>query len=248
MAEGRERFRKLLARNADGRRCAELGPRLSAFCDGETGVEEQAQMREHLRACAHCRTTLRAYRAAPAAAAALAPALPLDRSLFERAHDAVAAVATRFSGGGATDSALSQVAAAGGTRGAGVAALAKVLAICAGTVGGAAACAATGVVPAPLAFDSGREEAPIERQVEQDGATANPQAGPDYEPEAPLAEAPPAAEQVPEKKPDPEPEPAPAAPDSSSGAVEYAPPAAPVIPSPSSASASSGSASGEFGP
>ena len=38
----------------------------------------------------------------------------------------------------------------GGTRGAGMTALAKVLAVCAGTVGGAAACVATGVVPAPL--------------------------------------------------------------------------------------------------
>jgi hypothetical protein len=226
-----------------------MGPRLSAFCDGEAAVEEQAQMREHLRACAHCRATLRAYRAAPAAAAALAPALPLDRSLFERAHDAVAAVATRFGGGGATDSALSQVAAAGGTRGAGMTALAKVLAICAGTVGGAAACAATGVVPAPLAFDSGREEPQIERQVEQDGAAGNPQAGVDYEPEAPALEAPPSAEQAPEKKPDPEPEPAPAAPAASSGAVEYAPPPAPVSPPPRAATNSSdGSASGEFGP
>ena len=56
--------------------------------------------------------------------------------------------------GGDTDSALQQVAASGGTRGAGVAALAKVMAICVGTAGGAAACVATGVVPAPL--DLGR--------------------------------------------------------------------------------------------
>ncbi|HKZ15544.1 MAG TPA: hypothetical protein VJL81_17030, partial [Solirubrobacterales bacterium] len=41
------------------------------------------------------------------------------------------------------------LAAAGGSRGAGMAALAKVLAVCAGAVGGAA-CVATGVVPAPL--------------------------------------------------------------------------------------------------
>lgn len=247
LAEGRERFRKLLARNADGRRCAEMGPRLSAFCDGEAGVEEQAEMREHLRACAHCRATLRAYRATPAAAAALTPALPLDRSLFERAHDAVTTLTARFGGGGASDSALSQVAAAGGTRGAGMAALAKVLAICAGTVGGAAACAATGVVPTPLAFDSGREEPRIERQAEREGAMADPQTGPDYEPEAPVVETPAAAEQTP--KPDPEPKPAAAAPAASSGAVEYAPPAAPAATSPApSTNSETGSASGEFGP
>jgi len=247
LAEGRERFRKLLARNADGRRCAEMRPRLSAFCDGEADGGEKTEIREHLRACAHCRATLRAYRATPAAAAALAPALPLDRSLFERAHDAVAALGARFGGGGASDSALSQVAAAGGTRGAGMAALAKVLAVCAGTVGGAAACAATGVVPAPLAFDSGSKEPQIERQVERED-TASAPTGTEYEPEAPVAETPPATEQPEtEKKHDPEPEPTAAAPATSSGAVEYAPPPAPVSPPPS-ASSGAGSASGEFGP
>jgi len=248
LAEGRERFRKLLARNADGRRCAEMGPRLSAFCDGEAGAEEQAQIREHLRACAHCRATLRAYRAAPAAAAALAPALPLDRSLFDRAHDAAAALASRFGGGGTTDSALSQVAASGGTRGVGMAALAKVLAVCAGTVGGAAACAATGVVPTPLAFDSGREEPRIERQVEE-SARSDSGAGVEYETEAPVAEAPTATEQTPEKEADPEPEPQAVTPETSSGAVEYASPPAPAAPPPSATTSSSaGSASGEFGP
>ena len=150
LAEGRERFRRVLLRSEDGRRCAELGPLLSAFCDGEADVEETAILREHLRACAHCRATLRAYRAAPGAAAALAPALPLSRSLLERAHDALASIASRLPGQeAATDSTISQVATAGGARGVGMAALAKVLAICAGTAGGAAACVAAGVVPAP---------------------------------------------------------------------------------------------------
>ena len=74
-----------------------------------------AELREHLRACATCRATLRAYRAAPAAAAALAPALPLRRSLLERAHDALAELAARF-GGGRGDAALSQVAGGGRRR------------------------------------------------------------------------------------------------------------------------------------
>lgn len=250
LAEGRERFRTLLARNADGSRCAEMKPRLSAFCDGEAGPEEQAQMREHLRACAHCRATLRAYRAAPAAAAALAPALPLDRSLFERGHDALASLATRFGGGGATDSALSQMAATGGSRGAGMAALAKVLAVCAGTVGGAAACAATGVVPAPLAFGGGSEPPRVERQADETGTASSADSGAAYEPEAPVTETPTQHEQPAEQTPTPDPEPAPAAvPETSGGAVEYTPPA-PVSPSAgaSAGDAAGGDAAGEFGP
>ncbi|HKO38799.1 MAG TPA: sigma-70 family RNA polymerase sigma factor, partial [Solirubrobacterales bacterium] len=102
LAEGRERFRKSLARSEDGRRCAELQPLLSAFCDGEAQPEEVTQVRDHLRA----------YRAAPAAAAAL----PLDRSLWERAHDALAGLVARL-GGGAGEP-VAQVAG-GGAGGAG---------------------------------------------------------------------------------------------------------------------------------
>jgi RNA polymerase sigma factor (sigma-70 family) len=151
VAEGRERFRRFLVRRDGGARCAELAPLLSAFADDEAEAATVATLREHLRTCAHCRATLRAYRAAPGAAALL-PALPPVRgSLADRLHDAYAAVATRVGGGGsgASDSTLGGIAAGGGSRGAGMAALAKVLAICAGTVGGAA-CVATGVIPAPL--------------------------------------------------------------------------------------------------
>ena len=152
VAEGRERFRRFLVRREGGARCDELAPLLSAFADDEAGAADVATLREHLRTCAHCRSTLRAYRAAPGAAAALLPFLPPSRgALVGRLHDAYAAVATRVGGGsGASDSTLGGLAASGGTRGAGMAALAKVLAVCAGTVGGAAACVATGVVPAPL--------------------------------------------------------------------------------------------------
>jgi len=152
LAEGRERFRRFLAHRDGGARCTELAPLLSAFADGEAGQAEVATLRAHLRSCPHCRATLRAYRAAPRAAAALAPVLPpLRGSLADRLHDAYAAVATRVGGGsGGSDSALGGLAATGGGRGIGMTALAKVLAICAGTVGGAAACVATGVVPAPL--------------------------------------------------------------------------------------------------
>jgi RNA polymerase sigma factor (sigma-70 family) len=151
VSEGRERFRRFLVRRDGGARCTELAPLLSAFADDEAGAADVATLREHLRTCAYCRSTLRAYRAAPHAAAALLPALPPTRGAFlGRLHDAYAAVATRVGGGsGASDSTLGGIASAGGTRGAGMTALAKLLAVCAGTVGGAA-CVATGVIPAPL--------------------------------------------------------------------------------------------------
>ncbi len=257
LAEGRERFRSLLARSADGRRCAEMGPRLSAFCDGEAPAEEEAELREHLRACPHCRSTLRAYRAAPAAAAALAPTLPLPRSLLERAHDAFAGLATRVGGGGG-ESAVSQVAATGGSRGAGMAVLAKVLAVCAGTVGGAA-CAATGVIPTPLALDSGRAEQQVERSAEPESEPASAEVRSGYDPETiPVEPSPPVAETTPKPEPEPKREPQPTAepapvPASASGAVEYTPPPAPepVAPSPSSSSSGGGGGgdpAGEFGP
>src|SRR4051794_17956467 len=150
LAEGRERFRSLVSRSEDGRRCAEMRPLISAFCDGESAQDEIAELREHLRACAPCRATLRTYRAAPAAAAALAPALTLHRSLLERAHDAFAEVAARFGGGRGGDAVASQVAGGGGAGGMGVAALAKIAAVCIRTARGAAARVGTGVGPTPL--------------------------------------------------------------------------------------------------
>lgn len=257
LAEGRERFRKLISRSEDGSRCRELRPLLSAFCDGEAEEEDAAALREHLRACGSCRATVRAYRAAPGAAAALLPVLPVSRSLFERAHDALAGLAGRFGGGGGgtADSALSQVAA-GGSGGAGLAALTKAVAICVGTAGGAAACMATGVVPAPLALDREHTQAPaLERQIDPviaeewdaSGAEPEPEPAPSPTPDVPTVD----------ETPAPEPELQPAAttaPEASSGAVEYAPPPAPPpspAPTPSSAipsSAGSGSPAGEFGP
>lgn len=223
-----------------------MGSLLSAFCDGEASPAEASAVREHLRACGGCRSALRTYRAAPRAAAALAPALPVSRSLFERAHDALGSLYSRLpAGGDASDSVISQVAAAGGTRGAGMAALAKVLAICAGTAGGAAACVAAGVVPAPLDLGPDQPKPAIERSVEKtSGAQAN--AAVEYEPAPaqPTPEPQPPKPQY-ESKPTPAPEPAPA----SEGAVEYTPEAAAA---PSSGGGSSGSSSssvaGEFGP
>ena len=253
LAEGRERFRKFVSRSEDGRRCVELRPLLSAFCDGEAGTDEVATVREHLRACPHCRATLRAYRAAPAAAAALFPAIPFGRSLLDRLHDAVTGLGARLGGGGGPDSTLSQVAAAGGTRGAGMAALAKAMAVCVGTVGGATACVAAGVIPDPLGIaPDGRPAAKVERPAARLlDALPDQDAGVEYEP-APAAAPPHQPESKPPKVPqDPEPAAAPTPEPVASGeVVESAPAPTPAAPIESAGSPSSGegSAAGEFGP
>ena len=247
LAEGRERFRGILAGSEDGSRCAEMRPLISAFCDGEAGEEETATLREHLRACSGCRATVRTYRAAPAAAAALVPALPLGRSLLGRAHDAIAALSGRF-GGGAAESSLPQVAAAGGSRGAGTIALAKLLALCVGTAGGAAVCAATGVIPVPFTAEHQRSETPkLEWEIGAEAPAETSDSAVAYETE-PEPVPPPRPESAREEPPSPDPDPAPA-PAAASGSVEYAPPppestAAP----PASAESAADDPAGEFGP
>lgn len=252
LAEGRERFRRLMTHSEDGSRCAELAPLLSSYCDGEAGAENEAKVREHLRACPACRATMRAYRVTPAAVAALAPALPVSRSLLERAHELVIGLQARLPGvGGASDSGLTQVAVAGGARGAGAAALAKALAICAGTVGGAAACVATGVAPAPLGIapeheTGARIERVSKRVLEEPMAPTGTDGMVATAPEAPAQ---PEAEQEPAVDPQPA-APAPVSESAEAGAVEYVPPAQEPAPAPpvAAAPASNGSAAGEFGP
>jgi RNA polymerase sigma factor (sigma-70 family) len=247
LAEGRERFRKFLARSEDGSRCEEMRALLSAFCDGEAGPEDAAAVREHLRACASCRATLRAYRAAPRAAAALTPVLPLSRSLFERCHDALTDLAARVGGRGGADTALSQVAAGGGGGGA-LAGMAKTVALCAG---GAAACVAAGVVPAPLELSREQAAAPaLERRADPVEAAPRPtESGPVPEPrkrtETPRHSAKPSGAEAPPTPPAPVAEAAPP------GPVELEPEPEPVTePSDESAAvpAAGGSPAGEFGP
>jgi RNA polymerase sigma factor (sigma-70 family) len=247
LAEGRERFRRILSRSEGGERCAELAPLLSAHCDGEASDEAEASVREHLRACAACRATMRAYKAAPAKIAALAPGLPASRSLLDRAHELLAGLHSRFAGAGsAADTGFPQVAAAGGTRGAGMAALAKLLAICAGTVGGAAACVATGVAPVPLGIEP---QHATQARIERIAPQATEEAAP-----APTASepAPAAPEPQPQATPEPQSEPPPAEPapeTAEAGAVEYAPPAETASAQPAEqAGGSGGDAAGEFGP
>jgi RNA polymerase sigma factor (sigma-70 family) len=249
LAEGRERFRGVLASSEDGSRCAAMGPLLSAFCDGEASAGEAATVRAHLKACAGCRAAMRSYRSTPAAVAALAP--PVSRSLLERAQELLAGLHSRLPGvGGAADSPIAQAAASGGASGAGMTALAKALAICAGSVGGAAACVAAGVAPAPLDLTPDHARAPrveriSERAIEESAAPVV-----EYQP-APEPAAQPKSEQkhVGEQDAAPVSEAAPATSEASAGAVEYAPPPSPPAGAPAGASAQpSGSPAGEFGP
>lgn len=144
LAEGRSRFRDLVSRSEDGTRCRELRPLLSAFCDGEAGPDDAAAVREHLRACAHCRATMRAYRAAPGLASALIPAALPTRSPLGRLRDLLARAGSHVSG------------------------TAKILTACAaGTVG----CMATGILPAPHPGQAFPSKPPIERIVEEPSRT-----------------------------------------------------------------------------
>lgn len=252
LAEGRERFRRLLGSSESGERCEDLLPLLSAFCDGEASAATEAAVREHLRACAACRVTMRSYRTTPAAVAALAPALPASRSLLERAQELLVGLHSRLPGGGGDASGVTQVAAAGGSRGAGMAALAKLLAVCAGTVGGAA-CVATGVAPIPFDVHARHSAEPKVERISRRAIDELESSGPRYEPAPPPVE-PPAPKPEPESRHKAEQEPEPeageaAAPATEAGAVEYAPPVeAPPPPAESSSASGGGDPAGEFGP
>lgn len=255
LAEGRSRFRAVVSSSEDGSRCRELRPLLSAFCDGETSPREAVEVREHLRACAQCRATMRAYKAAPGvAAAALLPMVPPARSLLERAQDLASSLSSRLPGFGNSESVATQVAAAGGTRGAGMAAIAKLLTVCAGAAGGAAACVATGVLPAPVLSHDATPKSALQRPAASAAAMSEDEAV-DYQPAPEPTEA-----QANEPEQHPATKKKEAAPSSTepsaatSGAVEYEAPA--PVPEPTASdeatpvesSSSSGSAAGEFGP
>ena len=160
MAEGRKRFLQVFADIEQGRRCEELATALSAFADGEGANGSTDAVEFHLRSCATCRAKLRAYRAVPGKVFDLLPAGPiLDHSVGGGPHewivDRAAAAVDKIReagysllarGGGGGGSEATALATAGGTRGAGVAAVAKVLAICGATAAGGATCVATGLV------------------------------------------------------------------------------------------------------
>jgi hypothetical protein len=175
MAEGRKRFLEVFAEIEQGRRCGDLATALSALADGEAGVEGAEEVERHLRSCGPCRAKLRAFRAIPDKVLELTPLGPaMDQSAGGRAHewltDRAGAVAdkvretgislvTRGAGDGAA-----QVATSGGTRGAGMVAVGKLLAVCGATAAGSAACVATGVVdPGAVGLGADPDRAAIER-------------------------------------------------------------------------------------
>jgi RNA polymerase sigma factor (sigma-70 family) len=220
LAEGRRRFRAVLESIEEGRRCEQLAAALSAFVDGEATPATTAELLPHLRECCACRAKLRSYRAAPRAAALLLPALPMHRPLGERLHDLLGAAQARLPGrSGAAEAAVSQVVAAGGTRGSGMAVAAKILAACVGTAGGAAACVAAGVVPPPVLGGQSDRGPRLERPAHE------PKVRPVHEVVQTVAEpAPQPTPQPPHDAPPPDPAPAPA---------PAAPPPPPPPPAPS---------------
>jgi RNA polymerase sigma factor (sigma-70 family) len=215
LAEGRERFRAILCSSESGDRCRELRPLISAFCDGEASAEDSAVVREHLRACAHCRATMRTYRTAPRLASALVPVLPLPASLLTRTRELISGLGAK-------------------------AAAAKQIALCAAVAGGATAGMATGVLPSSFGVDrdrqavrqvpvqqrqtehqpngeqrkrsSERRDRPAGQQVDEPRVEAGPTSPVEYAPVAP----------APEPAPPPTPAPGPSAP-SGSAAGEFGP-------------------------
>jgi RNA polymerase sigma factor (sigma-70 family) len=185
MAEGRKRFLQVFADIEQGRRCEELAAALSEMADGEGANGSTQAVQFHLRGCAACRAKLRAYRSIPDKVFELMPAGPLlDQSMGGRPHEWIAERAGAAldkvrevgysvlgrGGGGSGDAA--SVAAAGGTRGAGMAAVAKVLAICGATAAGSAACVASGVVdPGAIAGGGDQGKPPLERPAEPTATT-----------------------------------------------------------------------------
>jgi hypothetical protein len=128
----------------------------------------------------------------------------------------------------------------------GIAALAKVAAVCIGTAGGAAACVATGLVPAPPGLAPHDQAPPVEHHQA---------AAPAHEVTAPVEPAPapePTAAQPQPQHQEPQEETEPIATETAatdSGAVEYVPPpSSEPAPAPEPAASEGGNPAGEFGP
>jgi hypothetical protein len=131
-----------------------------------------------------------------------------------------------------------------------MAALAKLLTLCAGAAGGAAACVATGVLPAPELAPHHTQKPHLKRPAAS-VLSAPGEEGVSYEPAPPPGPAEPKTSKPKHEAPTPEPaetaEPA----EASAGAIEYEPPPPAVeaiAPENASPPPTSGSAAGEFGP
>ncbi len=200
LAEGRRRFRSVFSESEAGERCHRFEPMISTGCDGELDQAGLEELEDHLAGCGHCRATLKAYRAAPRAAAALAPVIATPQTLWDRVHELAVSIQTKLQGLGVADVPGPGALAAGGTRGAGAALVAKAVAVCAGTAGTAAICVAAGVMPTPMIAPQGDRTVPSDRAVRVQG--------PDRPVEVPVEDvrpgpSPPAVEPSGHRQPDP---------------------------------------------
>ena len=151
MAEGRKRFLEVYESIEEGRRCDELSADLSAYCDGEADGESAEALRRHLRSCASCLAKAREYRRMPERILGLLPlAAPATGAWWGRITGWMSTAQSKVPQGGETIGISTSAATSGGTRGIGIAAIAKILAVCGATAAGGAACVATGALPVDL--------------------------------------------------------------------------------------------------
>ena len=215
MAEGRKRFLEVFEELEQGGRCADLTATLSALADGEADVAGADEVHVHLRSCGSCRAKLRAFRGVPDRVLELLPLGPaVETSTGGRVSDwfgerVAAAIEKGRELGylamtrGAGDGPASQVATSGGTRGTGMAALGKVLAVCGATAAGGAACVAGGVVdPGSVGLASDQQPKPAIEQPARPAEQPVEQA--EAVPPAPAATEPVAVPENPAQPPEPQ--------------------------------------------
>ena len=248
MAEGRKRFLQVFDELEQGDRCHEMADALSAIADGERDVPGADAVHLHLRSCGACRAKLRAFRAVPDRVLELMPLAPAaDLSAggqasgwlgerFAAATEKVKELGYSVTARGSGDGPASQIAASGGTRGAGMAAIGKALALCGATAAGGAACVAGGVVTPPVIGGAVEEKPAIE-------AEQRPAETPIDQTE--VAPPPVAAEPVAQQEapPTPEPEPAPTPVEQKSQQFNFEQAAPPPAPAPAPSSSEFGGAS-----
>ena len=265
LAEGRAKLRSVVKESESGERCGLIAPMISSCADGELDVRQVEIVRNHLAVCGACRATLREYRALPSRVAALLPAGPaaFEATAGGRSERAAAWAEGLFSSIWTRavgllpgqDAGLGATLASGGIRGAGAAGLAKLTALCVGTAGGAAACVAAGILPAPVTAPEKPPLArPVERQIERTVAVPAAVVVRESKSEEPRALPDPAAgspgrSDAPVEPESPEPVAAEFGPEGASAAVPATTPApSPAPVARSSSSIPSEAVSGEFQP
>jgi RNA polymerase sigma factor (sigma-70 family) len=256
-----------------GRWCGDREPVLKAYAAGTATTKQKREAEQHLAHCRHCTeyvATLSGQLRDLGSAIAWTGALEafgrgdgsiVDRAtdLFDRAREAAFGLVHR---GDALDAAGNQLAVTGGTRGAGGAAVLKLVAVCAGTAGAGAAGVTAGLIPAADVTAHGLDRRPTaERTAAElpEVPTYLPTGGTPSRPETPPGDATEphtgggGGEQPAPVEPGP---PAPASTESSPAPTqqEFAPAAGAPVPGPTSSGGSAGGSGGasaaaqEFGP